>query len=229
MTPRLQAIADKVLSGASVADIGSDHAYIPMYLLANRIASHVIVSDNKEGPLQAARDTLALFNLAKAADLRLGDGLSVIRPQDKVDTIVLAGMGGESICSILSKGHETLSPGTRLIIQAMTDTNLVRSWLVDNGYCLVKEDIAQEGNSFYEIVVAQANGETQAFDPKHLAVGPLLLSQRHPLLKPMLEQRLGRLRRAAANVRQSSSQAARERRQVLEAKIEGLEEVLAWL
>ena len=69
LTPRLQAIADKVPPGSVVADIGSDHAYIPLYLLTHRLVTHVIVSDNKRGPLQAARDTLELFNCAKAADL----------------------------------------------------------------------------------------------------------------------------------------------------------------
>ncbi len=229
LTPRLQAIADKVPPGSIVADIGSDHAYIPVYLLVNRLVSHVIVSDDREGPLQAARDTLALFNVGKAADLRLGDGLSVIQPQDKVDTIVLAGMGGETICSVIDRGHGILASGTRLVLQAMTDTSMVRAWLVDNGYSLTQEDIAQEGNSFYEIVVAQRNGKSQTFDPRLLAVGPLLVSQRHPLLQPMLEQRLMRLRRAAVNVRKSSSQAAKERGKLLKARIDSLEEVLSWL
>lgn len=229
LTPRLQAIADKVPPGSVVADIGSDHAYIPLYLLTHRLVTHVIVSDNKHGPLRAARDTLELFNCAKAADLRLGDGLSVLRPEDEVNAVVLAGMGGETICSILERGQGILSPGTRLILQAMTDTGLVRSWLVKNGYSLVQEDIAQEGESYYEIVVAEKDGQIQDFDAGLLAVGPLLVAQRHPLLKPMLEQRLMRVRRAHANVNKSSSQAARERSRVLAERIKRLEEVLAWL
>ena len=229
LTPRLQAIADKVPPGSVVADIGSDHAYIPLYLLTHRLVTHVIVSDNKRGPLQAARDTLELFNCAKAADLRLGDGLSVLHPEDKVSAVVLAGMGGETICSILGRGQGILAPGMRLILQAMTDTGLVRSWLVENGFSIVEEDIAQEGDSFYEIVVAQKDGQVKEYDPHLLAVGPLLVAQRHPLLKPMLEQRVKRLRRAAANAGKSSSEAAQRRSKMLMARIKSLEEVLAWL
>lgn len=229
LTPRLQAIADKIPPGSSVADIGSDHAYIPLYLLANHLAANIIVSDSKKGPLQVATETLELFNAVRAVDLRLGYGLSVIDPKDKVDTIIIAGMGGEAICDILAQGHKNLGPGTRLILQAMRDTGLVRSWLVGHGWAIIQEDIAQENNNFYEIVVAEEKRQDFELDPRFLTVGPLLVGQRHPLLRPMLEQRLKRVRRDVANVNKSTTEVAHARGRELKKRIEILEEVLAWL
>jgi len=226
LTPRLQAIADKIPPGSAVADIGSDHAYIPVYLLVNRLARRVIASDNNKGPLTAAAQTLKLFNLEKAVDLRLADGLEAIKPEDDVDTVVIAGMGGETICSILARGKDIISAAVSLVLQPMTDAGLVRRWLADNGFAIVDEDIAQEGARFYEIIVARRGQgmERQDFSDE---IGPVLLAKKHPLLKPMLEQRLRRLRKAAAYA--SHSAAARERVRQLEERARYLEEVLSWL
>jgi len=230
LTPRLQAIADKIIPGSAVADIGSDHAYIPVYLLVNHLAAHVIVSDSKKGPLAAASETLKLFNLTKVADLRLGDGLAVLQPWDKVDAVVIAGMGGETITAILDRGHQVLKPSTRLIIQAMTDSGLVRSWLVEHGYAIIEEDIAQEDDNFYEIIVARQGGSSYpGTDSRLLAMGPLLVANKHPLLRPMLEQRLKRMSQAAENAGRSQTAAAIKRARELAARIEILEEVLSWL
>lgn len=229
LTPRLQAIADQIPAGSVVADIGTDHAYIPVYLLKNRLSSHVIASDSRSGPLQAAAETFHLFNLSQAADLRLGNGLRVLTYEDKVDVAVLAGMGGETICAILDDGHQILGFGARLVLQPMTETDTVRKWLLANGFYIVQEDIAQEEKNFYEIIVAQRMASGGRDELSLLEIGPLLFACRHPLLRPMLEQRAERLRAAAAKARASDSLAARDRTRDLEARLKFLEEVLSWL
>lgn len=228
LTPRLQAIANQIPHGARVADIGTDHAYIPVYLLLNRLAGHVIASDSRKGPLKAAEETMNLFNLANVADLRLGNGLDVLNPADDFNVVVIAGMGGETICSILARGQNKLGPDVRLVLQPMTESGLVRKWLVENNWAIVEEDIAQEDRKFYEIIAAVL-GNTALDDPRMLDIGPLLVKHKHPLLKPMLEQRLKRLSRAASRAAGSQSAMARSRAEELRSRRDFIREVLTWL
>lgn len=229
LTPRLQAIANQIPHGARVADIGTDHAYIPVYLLLNRIAGHVIASDSRKGPLKAAEETMNLFNLGNVADLRLGDGLDVLNPADDFNVVVIAGMGGETICSILDRGQDKLGPDIRLVLQPMTEQGLVRKWLVDNDWAIVEEDIALEDRKYYEIIAAVPGNADTIDDSRMLDIGPLLLKRKHPLLKPMLEQRLKRLSRAASRASGSQSATARSRAAELRSRRDFIREVLTWL
>lgn len=229
LTPRLQAIADKVPPGSRVADIGTDHAYIPVYLLMNHLSSNVIASDNRQGPLLAAEETLRLFGLIQAAELRLGDGLSVLTEEDQVGTAVIAGIGGETICAILQEGLELVKKGVLLVLQPMTGTALVRKWLAEKGFAILQEDIAEEEEDYYEVIVARWTGESWAGEEKILAIGPRLIAEKHSLLGPMLQQRIGRLVEAAAAARKSVSATAQERAEELEEQISWLNEVLSWL
>lgn len=228
LTPRLQAIADLIPAGARVADIGTDHGYIPVYLLSNRLATRVIASDSRSGPLKAAAETLKLFNLSHSADLRLGDGLEVLDPLDQVDAVVIAGLGGETACSILERGKDVLSQDTHLILQPMTEPGLVRVWLADNGWEIINEDIAQEDNFFYEVIVA-VPGRADIPDRRILEIGPILFAKKHPLLKELLELRLGRLEKAAACASSSRSDLGMSRAELLQNRAEYLREVLSCL
>lgn len=229
LTPRLQAIADKVPPGDRVADIGTDHAYIPVYLLMNRLSPNVIATDSRQGPLLAAEETLKLFGLSQAADLRLGEGLGVLKVEDQVGTVIITGIGGESTCRILEAGIKLLETGPLLVLQPMTAVGLVRQWLADKGFSILQEDIAQEGEEYYEIIVARWRGGAAQDKPKYLALGPQLIAQKHPLLAPMLRARITRLQEAAGLARRSSAPAAEQRVRELEAQIIGLQEVLSWL
>lgn len=228
LTPRLQAIADKVPPDSRVADIGTDHAYIPVYLLLNRLSPNVIATDSRPGPLRAAKETLELFGLRQTAELRLGDGLSVLREEDNIDVIIIAGMGGETICSILEPGLALLK-NTLLVLQPMACADSVRTWLADNKFSIVQEDIAQEEDRYYEVIVARWSGKPSLASEKYLTIGPDLVACRHPLLKPMLQQRLERKEAALAGAGEANSPAARDRILELEKEILLLREVIAWL
>lgn len=229
LTPRLLAVADKVPPGSRVADIGTDHAYIPVYLLMNHISSGVIATDSRPGPLQAAAETLELFRLQQLAELRLGEGLTVLRKEDDIDVIIIAGLGGDTICSILADGLEFLQKGILLILQPMTCVGKVRTWLAEKGFAITEEDIALEESNFYEVVVARWTGETALAQEKYLSLGPVLVARKHPLLKPMLEQRLEHKEAALAGAEYSNSPAAQERIAKLKAEILAMREVLQCL
>lgn len=230
LTPRLQAIVGKVPPGSRVADIGTDHAYIPVYLLMNRLCSSVIATDNRPGPLLAAEETLELFGLSKIAELRLGNGLAALREQDAVDTIIIAGLGGETIAAILQAGIELIKTSDiLLLLQPMTAASLLRKWLGENGFAITEEDIAEEEGDYYEVIVARWTGETNVIEEKLLATGPKLVAAKHPLLRPMLSQRLERLETAIAAAKKSASPLAKDRAAELEEQAEWLIQVLTWL
>lgn len=228
LTPRLQAIADQVPPGSRVADIGTDHGYIPVYLLVNRLSPNVIATDSRRGPLTRAGDNINLFGLGQVSQLRLGKGLSVLSEQDQVDVIIIAGMGGETICSILSADLPFLKTGPLLILQPMTFSGRVRKWLLAHGFTLVAEDIAFESEDYYEIIVAKWLGRPVQVEDKLAEVGPLLVANNHPLLQPMLAKRLISLEQAKVAAAQSDSTAARARVLQLEKEIDALHQVGKW-
>ncbi|MTI94801.1 MAG: SAM-dependent methyltransferase [Firmicutes bacterium] len=229
LTPRLQAVADMVPAQSIVADIGTDHCYIPIYLHKQKITSRLIATDNKPGPLAAARNTLALFNLEKIIDLRLGEGLAPLEPSDAVSTVIIAGMGGETICSILASGRQLLTEHVYLIIQPMTNSQDVRVWLAENGFHFVQEELVREEKHIYEIIGARFSGKQEDYELLQLAIGPLLVQQKHPLLTPLLQEKIGKLQKNIQAASRADSYRARKRVEELEQELCRLERVLKWL
>ena len=101
LSPRLRSVAELVPRGARFADVGTDHAYLPVWLLQRGVISRAVVSDLRQGPLDRARSTAEKYGLTSRMDFRLCDGLSAIRPEE-ADTIAIAGMGGETVAAILA-------------------------------------------------------------------------------------------------------------------------------
>jgi len=151
---RLLRIASYVPQSSSVADIGTDHALLPAYLVLQGICSKIIATDMHAGPLESARATVAAFNLWEQVELRQGDGLSIIRPGE-VSTIIIAGMGGVKINGMLNRAADVLRQTACLILQPLSGVAQVRRWLSGNGWRLVDEDLLIDNGRFYEIIVAE--------------------------------------------------------------------------
>lgn len=149
LSPRLQAIARQVPQGARLADVGTDHGYLPVWLLMNGCIKSAVAADLRAGPLDRARDTARQFQQTGRISFRLCDGLADVR-EDEVDTIAIAGMGGETIAAILHA-----APWTRqdklLLLQPMTGAPKLRQWLQGNGYSILREAISREGKKLYSI------------------------------------------------------------------------------
>lgn len=167
LTPRLQALADRVPRGAQLADIGTDHAYLPVWLLLNGRVNHAIAADLREGPLARAQETAAQFGVTDRLSFRLCDGLSGIQPGE-ADVIAIAGMGGETIASILDAAP--WAKNCRLLLQPMTSFPDLRLWLQQNGFCICEEHIVREGSRLYGIWDV-AVGEMAPLSPAELWVG----------------------------------------------------------
>ncbi len=187
LSDRLQRIADYVRPGERVIDVGTDHAYIPIWLLLNGFADSVVATDLREGPLLRARADAERCGVAERLILRRCDGLSDCEP-DSVDTIILAGMGGETIIGILSAAPWAREK--RLILQAQTKQDRLRKWLSENGYRILDASLAEDMGRIYLIWLV-ITGDM----PERCAVDRALLDKRDPLLKPYLNDRMKRLRK----------------------------------
>jgi len=177
--------------GARLADIGTDHAHLPVYLLQQNLISSAIAADIGEGPADAARRTVASANLQDKVTVRVGDGLSVIAP-DEVTDIVIAGMGGETIIHILSETPWLKNGDYRLVLQPMTKTVELRAWLYDNGFSIDEEHLIPDGRHLY-CVMAASVGKAEQSDELDTYIGNLPFDEG----KPYFEQQLRYLQQRA--------------------------------
>ena len=152
-TPRLKKIIDYVNTGIA-ADIGTDHAYVPIELIRSGRAARVIASDVRRGPLDIAKGNVAQSGLSDRIETRLGSGLSVLSPGE-ADTIIIAGMGGELIADILLNDDMTARQA-ELILQPMNSQYELRRWIIDNSYTILKEDLENEGKRIYNFLIVRS-------------------------------------------------------------------------
>lgn len=190
LTPRLQAVAALVRPGARLADVGTDHGYLPVRLLLDGTIQTAIAADLREGPLSRARETAERYGVSDRVSFRLSDGLADIGPEE-ADTIVIAGMGGETIADILAAAPWTKN-GARLLLQPMTSFPDLRGSLQKNGYRIEGETIAREGARLYAILSVRG-GEMEPLTPAELWVGK---QSAGPLRREYLAMMAGKLERA---------------------------------
>ena len=152
LTPRLLKIASLVPQDSILADVGTDHAYVPVYCILNGICQRALAMDINEGPLKNAEETVKNYGVSDRVELRLSDGLCKMEPHE-ADTVVIAGMGGLLIKSILEKAN--LKDGTTLILQPMLAQKELRESLYSNDIAITDEYLAKEDNKIYNIFVAK--------------------------------------------------------------------------
>ena len=222
ISERLGALATMVPPGSRLADVGTDHAYLPLYLAEIGRITQAIAIDVNPGPFVSARDAVLLAGMADRITVRLGNGLQAVEPGE-VDVAVMAGIGGVTIIQILEASPSVLETLSRLVLQPMVAVPQVRRWLQSHGWRIVDETIVQDEGRLYEILVAEP-GLMEANDL--LEVGPILWEKRHPLLFALLQQRLESLYFIVSQMEKSSSAQAdpkfREQKEIisiLEAKL----------
>ena len=185
LSVRLTTVAKYVIDGARMADIGSDHAYLPCYLAKNLKISFAIAGEVAQGPFQSAEKNVLAEGLVDTITVRMGDGLEVIEPGE-VDCITIAGMGGALISSILDNGKDKLDSVQRLILQPNISAISIRTWLLANNWELIAEEIIEEDSKIYEILVAERGDPLKPYQIKRdegLLLGPFLLKQKNEIFK----------------------------------------------
>lgn len=163
LSPRLAAVADRVPLGARLADIGADHAYLPVALAAaDRIASAVAI-DVRPGAVAQAQRTVARWPAGARVEVRLGDGLAVVAPGE-VDAVVVAGLGGPAIVAILDAAPDVLARVGRLVLAPQSGGWRVRRWLLAHGWALVDEALVVDAGRAYLVVAAAPGDAAAAYD-----------------------------------------------------------------
>lgn len=225
LSERLLQVASYLPEGATFADIGSDHAYLPCFICKNDQTARAIAGEINEGPYTSAVETVTKYGLNDVIDVRLGDGLSVLKPGE-VNQIVIAGMGGSLIRSILDSGKDKLQHTELIIAQPNVDESNVRSWYRDNQYEISNEIILEENGHIYEIIVGRKVNHPIELTAQELLFGPILLKKREKIFyqkwlseREKLERIIKQMRNAKA---QDHVKIARFTRQ-----LEWMEEVLS--
>ena len=180
ISKRLLCCASMVQSGSRVADIGTDHGYLGIYLLQSGAARHVIACDLRKDPLENARRNAKLFGVDGEMEFRLSDGLEKILP-DEVDTVVMAGMGGDLIQKILSQCPWRKREGLQFILQPQSAGNVLRRWLCEDGFEIQREEPVQDGHFLYTVMDIR-QGEPAPLTPGTEYASPALLASGSPLV-----------------------------------------------
>lgn len=178
LSMRLETVASFVPTGAILADIGSDHAYLPCYLAHKGIIQHAIAGEVVKGPYESAVRQVRTEGLTEVIEVRLADGLAAVHESDLVDTVTICGMGGPLIVSILEKNPESLKHVTRLILQPNIHAKVIREWAMANGWAILDEEILEEDRKIYEVLVLQ-RGQMQLSEQETL-LGKQLLAEKSP-------------------------------------------------
>lgn len=181
ISKRLLCCAQFVPEGARVADIGTDHGYLGIYLLENGTAAHVTACDLRPLPLQKARENAVRFGQTEKMEFLLSDGLEKL-PPDRADTIVCAGMGGDLIVRILSACEWIKDEKYLLILQPQSAGQALRLWLAENGFLMQRETLVQDSGFLYTVLTVRWDGERRTLSPGAQFVSPQLLADGSPLL-----------------------------------------------
>ena len=190
LSKRMKAVADMVSPGGRLVDIGTDHAYIPIYLVEKGIKEKALACDVNKGPLAIAEEHIGENGLSEAIDLRLSDGL---RKVDIIsgDSIVIAGMGGLLIRDIISSSVEKARQAGEMILQPQSEYGQLRTFLGESGFAIVDEAALEEEGKFYFLMkVVYKPGEAYVLNDAEREFGPILLRRRDETLKTYLVRQL---------------------------------------
>lgn len=178
LSKRLQHAAKFVVPDEPIADIGSDHAYLPIYLVQQKKVPTAIAGEVALGPLKHAENIVMRYGLANKISVRLGDGLEVLEEKEALGTIFICGMGGLLIKKILSSGYAIgkIPQKTRLVLQANNEEKALREFLMKENYEIIAEDILEDKGKTYEIIVAEFSKTAVVYSEFELFFGPQLLA-----------------------------------------------------
>ena len=184
LSKRLSTAASYVRSGAFVADIGTDHAYLPIYLVSNGIAKNALASDINEGPIQKAKENILKYGLSKDIFTRIANGLDGIEKFEPTD-IVICGMGGELIAKIIEDSQYVKNGNVRLILQPMTSVYELRKYL-SKGFSTIAENIVREDGKIYQIICVEYDGQEHSYSEIELELGKLNIEGKSSDFKVLL-------------------------------------------
>lgn len=185
---RLKKISEFIREGVSIADVGTDHAYLPIYLIKNKKISKAVAADINDKPLQTAIDNISSNGLSDMIKTVKSDGLQEI-DSESVDDIIIAGMGGELISEIIDKAAWVKNSRYNLILQPMTKAELLRKYLYENGFEIKREETVCEGDKVYTVILSSYSSRMPFFSLYNMFIGEIDTSNQGnmPYIKNVLK------------------------------------------
>ena len=222
ISKRLRKVAGFVPQDAKILDVGSDHAYLPIYLIQQGRISSAIAGEVVEGPYQSAVTNVADNQMSDKISVRLANGLVAFDKKDQIDVIIIAGMGGRLIADILDNGSAKLASVKRLILQPNNREDELRRWLCGHDFQITEEAIVEENGKFYEIMIAEQGH--QVLNAEQERFGPYLMREQSAVFLDKWQREVDKLEKALAKIpeknlteRSAMSQRIKQIKEVLHA------------
>lgn len=172
LSERMLMAAKMVRKGSSVADIGTDHAYLPAYLILNGISPKALACDVRKGPLENAKKTVVAYSIEEKVTLRLSDGFDKIEPYE-ADDFIMCGMGGTLMEQLVSRTYWLKDKSKRIIVQPQSHAEDIRRFFVENGFEILFEDACIDGGKLYCAITAEYTGEIKEKTVSYIYSGEL--------------------------------------------------------
>lgn len=223
LSKRLQAVASFAETGCRIADIGTDHAYIPIDLIRRGIAAHAIAMDVGRGPLLRAREHIALYRLESRIETRLSDGLDKLQPGE-ADTVIIAGMGGELMLRIISGGSHVWYSVKRWILSPQSELEEFRRGLEAMGFAIRRETMLSEEGKYYTVMLVE-RGRMHYEDTYRYRYGDCLIREKHPVLLEFLAREEHTLNQIGRKLAGQQGAGANLRRQEVETALGQIKEI----
>lgn len=229
LSKRLKKIAEHVDRCESVADIGTDHGYIPIYLVKEGLCKRAIASDINKGPIEKAKVNVNFEGLSDKIKCLLGPGLKPLKVGE-VNGVILAGMGGNLTRDILLDDMDKVKEYDFLILQPAQNPEVLREFLYNNNYEIIDEDLIKDEGRFYElfkVIYFENSKKYLSLDELDYEISPILREKKHPLFKEFVEEKIKRYETILSFIK-DDTESAKKRKAYLEEKIIKLKGMIKW-
>ncbi len=232
LSKRLKRIAESIEGYDTIADIGTDHAYLPIYLVKMKKIKRAIASDINDGPVKIAKNRTKQYRVADYIEVRKGNGLDILLPGE-ADVIIIAGMGGILISDILEHGLEVVRSAEFFVLQPMRDSERVRKWLLKNSFEIFDEDLIKDDGKIYEIIWARFSKVAQLSDVGEnndlMLIGEHVIKRKHLLVLEVVDKKIKELEKILESLSDKSSVNSTERADECNKLLSYYREVRQWV
>ena len=210
LSNRLKNVVSQVNTGNLIADIGTDHGYVPIYLIKNSIAKKAIAADISKGSCDKAKTNISLYRLNDKIDVRCGNGLEIIKDSEIIDTIIISGMGGLLTIDVLKSNEKAVKNANQLILQPQRDIERVRAYLHSINYKIINEEMLMESGKYYTIINA-VKGSDEEYSEIEYYFGKFLLNKKSAVLKKFIDHEYKKINIVLDNISNNAVENADER------------------
>jgi len=227
LSNRLKHISDLITDVKSLVDVGTDHAYIPIYLVKNNTVGTAVASDINKGPVEKAKKNVKSYNLSNKISCRLGCGLTTVKPKE-VEAAIIAGMGGNLIRDIIEDSLEVFKHLNYAVLQPVQNPEVLREYIYNSGFTILDETIVKDDEKYYEVIKVKYDNNKQSIEPIFYEISKTLLMKKDPVFKEYIEFKLNKYTRVYENIK-DETELAQKRKLELEGIIIKLKEFLQCL